>query len=295
MILNELQEVDSEIITKLKELEESCQARGRELLMLRFEQGIIFNGIINNTKYGEGALVKASQSIGMTARYANQLSTIAGYFNCNKKAFLHDVNKQECATITYYLKEFANPNDNAKAVGGKKEHEQILLQEFEKGLAAYETLKEKYPNSEEAKGVEAQFVDIVSEDAKESDAEFFMGNPQHAAPIGVFAGEDGQRIEDEEYCEWLRSQPCCITGAYGAIEVNHIRQKGRDRSNASDYLALPFIKELHTGNPKSFHRMQFDEFEKHWTKQTGKEINLRKFVLQHIAKYIIHLRSLAKF
>lgn len=50
---------------------------------------------------------------------------------------------------------------------------------------------------------------------------------------------------DRAYLDWVRGQPCVVTGMYG-VEAHHVIGHGRCGTvKTSDYLAIPLTREMH--------------------------------------------------
>lgn len=55
-----------------------------------------------------------------------------------------------------------------------------------------------------------------------------------------------QRLKSKKYLDWVKTQPCVITGVYG-VDAHHISAVGLGGMGLkpSDYLAFPLCREYH--------------------------------------------------
>jgi ribosomal protein L9 len=89
--------------------------------------------------------------------------------------------------------------------------------------------------------------------------------------------EDYERVEDEEYREWIRSQPCIVRDRTGDDVDPHHAIEGGQGSKASDYTCLPLCHDLH----EELHgpNMSREKFEDKY------EIDIWQEIADHITRF----------
>ena len=53
--------------------------------------------------------------------------------------------------------------------------------------------------------------------------------------------------KNDEYLDFIRSMPCCVTGVMGSVVAHHVRSLGSAGIGVkpTDYLAVPLVAEIH--------------------------------------------------
>lgn len=276
----------------LMELEDGCTLNALELLRKRFRQGCELDVALGSekAKYGDAVIKELARSrqqggIGIGKTYLYQLYAVAKHFNFSAHSFERDIAKRlkesGKISITKYINELASPKRNPAVVGGPDNHKELLIRKIEEGAKAAEEARETYGEDAEVEGAITVLRENVMDAREYLEATEFFGDPSKMAK-GVLLTDEFTRLEF--YCEWLRTQPCCVTGA-SPVEVHHLFQKGRSGNQSFDLFALPLISDLH----REYHKIGFHRFEEKY------KIDLRLEVIKHIIRFMRHLHSLQKF
>lgn len=273
--------VDS-IISGIVGLEGEALLLGSDLIKLRFRQGALLQPVMDAKKYGDAIVKQIAKETKISDVYLYQCHSFARHFDFKIEMLEKDINDKlnegKKINITRYLKEIA-PSDKPENVGGEKNHKELVNRRIEDGAKAVEEGMQSYPQDDEVKGASMAYVEAF--DA----GEFLVGNPERM-PLSF---TDAWR--NKEYCDWLRAEPCAITEAR-PVDVAHMQGKGRAGNQSHDSLALPLVRDVH----RDYDKMNdIKAFEEKYSKLTGKKINVRAMVLDHLHRYIEHLQKLAKF
>lgn len=85
-----------------------------------------------------------------------------------------------------------------------------------------------------------------------------------------------KRIRSRRYLEWIRRQPCCVTGR--PAEAHHVKTRG---AGGSDYTAIPLCREEH----EEIHRVG------RVTYAERKRISYSAIIFDHLTRYIRELEA----
>ena len=285
----EVRDID-DIAASINAIEQRCRTKGIELLKMRFDQGCELKEVMNGHAdyYGEGAVDKLAKKTNLSSAFLYDLHTIAHYFNFNTNLLDRDIERRSKmlgnVNVSLYVKEICRQLP-PKSAGERVERKEVLLRTYEKGLEAREQLKKQFPDDSEIVGVDVKFVEIENE----SPYLELIRDPNDKFPLK----HDG-RIVDEDYLDFLRSLGCAFTGS-SHCEINHFHQKGNSGAQATDYMGLPMTHVIHVDCHDNFSRKGgLIDFEKKYSKLCHRPIDVRTMIIEHWAKYVIHLKSLAK-
>lgn len=84
------------------------------------------------------------------------------------------------------------------------------------------------------------------------------------------------KIIDEDYLDWIREQPCVVSG-HTHVVAHHVQRKSQGRN---DYLTVPLTHELHT----ELHKIGVETFEKKHA------VDLAKAVTAKLVEYLYSLK-----
>jgi len=216
----------------------------RRRVLVRFRIGRVVSHVTESAEYGDGAVQKLAAKMIKSDSYLYQSRRFYEAHDGSEqacKAWLDEV-EQEKGRVTWgYCKQWAK-----KQLSGDDYNED--QDKVEQEITRLERRAQRL--DQDAQELEEQVHEAnVDEDAKAealgvaARARQVAEETRHKAETMEL--EDYERVEDEEYREWIRSQPCIVRDRTGDDVDPHHAIEGGQGSKASDYTCLPLCHDLH--------------------------------------------------
>lgn len=222
---------------------QSIKEKQKDLVRQRFEQGAIISTVVEISNYGDSTIEQISQAtgIGTSTLYAAKQfyqSPRFGQSMFQLEAWFEDQESKEkpCnwSRVRNMLKEPINtPEAKAADIDRRAKILERKAQEIEFEAEEFQAEVEEFSGSdhvrEQALGVATQAVQIAREKRDQ---------------IALMVDAKPERITDEKYLQFIRTQPCCVTGMTEGIQPHHFLTGGMG-TKGSDYATVPLHHELH--------------------------------------------------
>jgi hypothetical protein len=236
-----------EIVRSLKKLERGVNAKGEDIVRLRFEQGCLLKDIVGKSTYGENAveqIVKETQIPEGTLRVAYGH---AKRFNFKEVLLDKEITrlKEAGKSISYgYFRAALKPETNPDLHGGEEKHKEFLLKKVESAGSDLQAAADHYGVDEQVQGAAIGFASAI-EDVELN----ILGNR------GTSGTKKGDPWKCPQWLAYLRTLPCCITGEVGSTEAHHLILRSRG-AQASDFFCFNLSSEMH----REYHKLGHEKF-----------------------------------
>lgn len=84
-----------------------------------------------------------------------------------------------------------------------------------------------------------------------------------------------EHYSDEEYLQWIREQPSCVSGLPPPSDPHHVWNTGK-KGKRNDYLAVPLTREEHSW----YHSKGHESFE------IAYNVSFEHLIIRMLSKYI---------
>jgi hypothetical protein len=235
-----------EIIRGLKKLEKGVNAKGEDIVRLRFEQGCLLKDIVGKSTYGENAVERVAKETSIPEGTLRVAYGHAKRFHFKLVSLDKEINrlKESGKSISYgYFRAALKPETNSDLHGGPEKHKEHLLKEYERAGTSLSAARDHYPEDEQVKGAEESFAQVTE------DAQFAILGDRGTSGI-----KRGKRFLCPQYISFIHEHKCCVSGV-SPVEAHHLVYRSRG-GQASDLLAVPLSSGLH----QEYHAIGHDKF-----------------------------------
>lgn len=266
-----------EAIEQIKHLEEesyeifqSIREKKKQLIRVRFRQGAIVHHIAEQSDYGDGGVQELSERTGISdgilydAKRFFELPQFGKSMTRLNQWLTEKEEKKGKVTWSYcrnvIRKRLDTKDDPEKEVDRQKKNLERRARRLEEDAEDLEEqVQEMDEKDQQAVGV-AEQARRVAEDLRDQ-----------ADRLEV---PKQRRITDEGYLDFVREQPCVVTGQTPA-EPHHLIPVGR---GGPDYTAIPLTRQMHDEA-----QGRTEAFEREYGVNLWRECNL--FLIKYIATY----------
>lgn len=248
----------------------------RERALTRFWIGSVVAHLQAEAEYGDNILGRVTDRIGVSKSYLRESRQFYDAHNGSEqacRAWMDEVEKERGQVNWGYCRNWAR--------------KQLSGEDWEDDTQKVE---------QETKRLERR-AERLEQDARETEEQVMQSNADEEAKaeaLGVAARarqvaeetrrraqelelEEYERVEDEEYREWIRKQPCIVRDRTGEDVDPHHAIEGGQGSKASDYTCLPLSHDLHEElHGPNMSRKAFEE---------KYNVDIWKEIADHITRY----------
>ncbi len=229
---------------ELFETVESIKEKQRLFLIQKFKQGATISKTLEVSEYGNTSMDLLSQATGLSTStlydarrfyesplFSKSLFRLEAWFEEQQLAE-KPVNWGRMLNL---IKSKKNTSESEIAADIDRRAKQLekKAQQIEYEAETFQEEVEKFKGSDhvrsQALGVAVQAVQIARE---KRDA------------VALIADSKPERITDEKYLQFIRTQPCCVTGMTEGIQPHHFLTGGMG-TKGSDFATVPLHHELH--------------------------------------------------
>jgi len=216
----------------------------RDRSLQRFWIGEVVHTLQSGAEYGDNIMDRITDQIGVSKSYLRESRQFYEAHDGSQQAceaWMDEVEKERGQVNWGYCRRWARKQlsgedfeDDTQTVEDEKRRLERRAERLEADAREMEEQVMQSNADEEAKaealGVAAQARQVAEDTCRKAEA---------------MELEEYERTEDEEYREWIRSQPCIVRDRTGEDVDPHHAIEGGQGSKASDYTCLPLCHDLH--------------------------------------------------
>jgi len=218
--------------------------RKRDRAMTRFWIGEVVDHLQSEAEYGDNIMERVTSQIGVSKSYLRESRQ---FYNA------HDGSQQACeAWMDQVEKERGQVNWGYCRNWARK---QLSGEDFEEDQSKVEQEVKRLERRAERLEADARETEeqVIQSNADEETKAEALGAAARARQVAeetrrkaeTMELEEYERTEDEEYREWIRTQPCIVRDRTGDDVDPHHAIEGGQGTKASDYTCLPLCHDLH--------------------------------------------------
>lgn len=218
--------------------------RKRDRALVRFWVGEAVYVLQSEAEYGDGVMDRITGQVGVSKSYLRESRQFYEAHDGSEqacRAWMDQVEKEKGQVNWGYCRRWARKQlsgedfeDDTQTVEDERRRLERRAERLEQDAREMEEQVMEANAEEEAKaealGVAAQARQVAEDTRRKAETMELEGY---------------ERVEDEEYREWIRSQPCIVRDRTGDDVDPHHAIEGPQGSKASDYTCLPLCHDLH--------------------------------------------------